>query len=62
MISKLLIVGGTWLVSDAIYSITLYINATSYGGKKQTWRRDHWIRLLRLFWGLFFIIAGFIGG
>lgn len=44
---------------DAIYSITLYLNAPSYeGSKKQTWRRDHWVRCVR---GLLAIMTMGIG-
>ena len=46
--SSLLVGIGVWLLSDAVYSITLYLNAPSYDGKpKQTFRQDHWVRLLR---------------
>ena len=53
-----MVIGGTWMVSDAIYSITLYINAKSYDGRKQTWRNDHWVRIVRLLWGIAFIVFG----
>ena len=39
---------GMWILSDAILSYTLYLNAPSYDGtKKQTWRKDHWVRAVR---------------
>jgi len=39
---------GMWILSDAILSITLYLNAPSYeGSKKQTWKKDHWVRAVR---------------
>ncbi len=38
---------GTWLFGDAIYSILLYLTAEGYSGKKQTWARDHWVRVVR---------------
>jgi len=54
-----LIIIGTWLLSDGIYSIHLYINAPSYEGSlRQTFKRDHWIRLIRIFMAVFIIIAG----
>jgi len=39
---------GCWIFSDAIYSITLYMNAPSYeNNRKQTWKADHWVRVVR---------------
>ena len=39
---------GMWIFSDAVLSITLYLNAPSYeGSKKQTWKKDHWVRIVR---------------
>jgi hypothetical protein len=56
-LNTLLIIMGTWLISDCIYSISLYMNAPSYeGSKKQTWRRDHWVRLVRGIIGLSIIL------
>ena len=38
---------GMWVLSDGILSWTLYLNAPSYeGSKKQTFLRDHWIRVV----------------
>jgi hypothetical protein len=52
---------GMWIVSDAILSWTLYLNAPSYeGAKKQTFKRDHFIRLIRLVCGVIIIIWGWI--
>ena len=51
--------GGCWIFSDAVYSITLYLNAPSYeGSKKQTWCRDHWVRLVRGIIGVVMMLAG----
>ncbi len=51
---------GMWLFSDAVYSILLYLTAPGYDGKpKQTWARDHSIRVIR---GLLAIILVVIGG
>ncbi len=38
---------GTWLFSDALYSILLYLSADGHSGKPQTWKRDHWVRVVR---------------
>ena len=38
-----------WFFSDGVYSWTLYLNAPSYeGSKRQTFLRDHWVRLTRI--------------
>jgi len=51
---------GCWLLSDAIYSWSLYLNAPSYeGSPKQTFKKDHWVRLLR---GILSVILIIIGG
>ncbi len=44
---KLLIALGTWLLSDSIYSLSLYLSAPGYNGQRQTWMRDHYIRVIR---------------
>jgi negative regulator of sigma E activity len=50
---------GMWLFTDGLYSITLYINAPSYDGKpRQTWRQDHWVRAVRMVWGMALIVLG----
>jgi len=39
---------GVWILSDAIYSTMLYLTAPGVDGKtKQTWKRDHWVRVVR---------------
>ncbi len=49
---------GTWLFSDAIYSLMLYLTAPGCEGvKQQTWKRDHWLRVVRGIIGLA-LIAG----
>ncbi len=50
---------GVWLLSDGIYSISLYLNSLSYNGEKQSWRRDHWIRVIRCLLG---IVLMYLGG
>jgi len=50
---------GMWVFSDGILSWTLYLNAPSYeGSKKQTFLRDHWIRLIRIICGIVLMILG----
>lgn len=54
---------GMWIISDAILSWTLYLNAPSYeGSPKQTFRKDHWVRLVRLLCGITLVILGAIDG
>ena len=48
MIGFILGIIGTWLLSDAIYSYCLYVNSPTWSSNnKQTWKKDHWVRLLR---------------
>ena len=48
MTSYILGIIGTWILSDAVYSYTLYANAPSYdNSKRQTWKKDHWVRAVR---------------
>ncbi len=58
MTGKILIIVGTWLLSDAIYSITLYLNSKSYDGQKQTWKRDHFVRVIRAILAILIIVIG----
>ena len=52
---------GMWILSDAILSWSLYINAPSYeGSKKQTFKRDHWVRLVRGICGVLLMVLGCI--
>jgi len=52
---------GCWILSDAVYSITLYLNAPSHDGlPRQTWKHDHWVRLLRGILGATLIYFGAI--
>lgn len=60
MTGKLLVLIGTWLLSDAIISLALYWNAPSYeGSPRQTWRRDHWVRGVRAVCAITIIAVGF---
>ena len=48
MNSFILAITGTWLLSDAVYSILLYLTSPSVDGvMRQTWARDHSIRVVR---------------
>jgi hypothetical protein len=50
---------GTWILSDAIYSYSLYANAPTYDNRpKQTWRKDHWVRAVRGGLGIIIIAIG----
>ena len=46
---------GVWILSDAIYSSSLY---TYHKKIPQTWLVDHWVRALRAILGLILIIWG----
>jgi hypothetical protein len=52
---------GVWLISDAIYSYFLYANSQSWRGDRQTWLKDHWVRLVRLGLAISIVIAGVRG-
>jgi len=43
---------GCTMVWDGVVSLTLYLNAPDYQGGKQTWRKDHWVRLVRITLGI----------
>ena len=50
---------GCWIFSDAIYSWSLYKNKETYGSKKkQTFKGDHWVRLVRALIAIAFMVAG----
>jgi len=52
---------GMWILSDGILSWTLYLNAPSYeGSKKQTFKKDHWVRFIRILCGIVLIILGYL--
>ncbi len=60
MTGKLLVLIGTWLMSDAIISLALYMHAPGYNGSlKQTWKRDHVIRVVRFVCAVAIIAVGF---
>ena len=52
---------GMWIASDGAYSIALYINAPSFReNEKQSWQKDHAIRLIRIFCGVALMIMGYM--
>ena len=59
IIGYLLGIIGCWIISDGAYSIALYLNAPSFReNEKQSWSKDHAIRLLRILCGAVLIILG----
>jgi len=50
---------GMWVFSDSIYSITLYVNAPTYDtNKRQTWKKDHWVRAVRAALAITLMVIG----
>lgn len=50
---------GMWILSDGILSWTLYLNAPSYeGSKRQNFKRDHWVRFVRIICGIALMVLG----
>lgn len=49
---------GMWIIWDGISSWTLYANAPAYDGRKQTFKEDHWLRLVRILCGITFVVLG----
>lgn len=50
---------GMWIFSDGVLSWTLYLNAPSYeGSKRQDFKRDHWVRAVRILCGVILMILG----
>lgn len=61
MIPLMLSVIGTWIVSDGVLSIMLYLKSMDNTGKRmQSWRYDHIIRLVRIICGIVIIAIAFI--
>lgn len=60
MIKCVLCIIGTWLLSDSVYSITLYMNSNSYQGERQTWKKDHWVRVIRAVLAIAVIYIGIV--
>ena len=60
MIGKVLIAFGVWLLCDAIISIRIYYNKLAEtGGRKQNWKYDHSIRVIRGIIALCMVGMGF---
>ena len=55
-----LLIAGTWILSDSIYSYCLYVKSKSWRGSSQTWKNDHWIRAVRAILAIGIIIVGAI--
>ena len=45
---------GTWLVCDAIYSLSCHLKK----GNGQTWLHDHWVRVVRGIFGIQLVYMG----
>ncbi len=50
---------GTWIFSDACYSLILYLSADGYNGKKQGWLRDHSVRIVRAILAIAIVVIGY---
>ena len=56
---KLLVGIGVWLLSDSIYSYSLYLDKIGTDGKRiQNWKRDHWLRAVRAILAITIIVCG----
>ena len=53
-----LVGAGVWLISDAVYSYCLYAHSQSWRGDRQTWFKDHWVRLVRLVLAVGIVVTG----
>lgn len=53
----LLIICGMWNITDGWFSLSMYLK-----DKNQTWRRDHYIRVIRILVGCYLLLAGFYFG
>ena len=57
----LLILMGTVNFMDGLFSILLYLGKPSWrGGKTQTFKKDHWVRVVRILLSIGFIGIGFV--
>ena len=53
----LLTIIGVWNVTDGWFSLSLYL-----GDKAQVWYRDHYIRVIRIIFGLLAIYLAYVFG
>jgi hypothetical protein len=60
--NQFLIIAGTWLLSDAVYSWVLYAHTQSWRGDKQNFAKDHWVRLVRAILAIGIIVVGCVSG
>ena len=59
----ILVAIGVWFICDGVYSLNVYLNAPSQWRQdnpddRQTWRRDHWIRAIRILGGIILVWLG----
>ena len=47
---------GGWLLLDGIGSIIMYYNKAGYDGRVQSWKKDHWMRVVRAAMGVALIL------
>ena len=52
---------GMWIMSDALYSLALYLGKESWRDGKQTWAKDHWVRAVRFVCGVTLMVIGYMG-
>jgi len=52
---------GVWILADSIYSYCLYAHSQSWRGDRQNFKKDNWVRLVRLICGVTLIVIGGIG-
>ncbi len=58
-IPLILVWAGTVIFMDGLYSIILYLGKPSWrGGKAQTFKKDHWVRVVRMLLALVVIGIG----
>lgn len=49
---------GTWIISDGLYSWSLYKHSEGWNGANQTFKKDHWVRLVRIILGFILVLMG----
>jgi len=58
-LDKFLVGAGVWILADAVYSYSLYLDRVGTDGKRiQNWKRDHWVRAVRAVLAIGIIIIG----
>ena len=58
-IPLILVWAGTVLFMDGLFSVMLYLGKPSWrGGKAQTLKKDHWVRIVRMILALVVIGIG----